>query len=368
MESVHSVYLRELMPLTQIHTMMRASHYRWPWFQRKSAFTKRAYKGTQLIWCTDKQYLLCEFDTFRHELLQYGAEQIHLGTLRYDSGDVNARRIQMWHEVVLDVDLTDFTRYCDCVRQTDTKRACPQCWLHIEGMQLLIRYILCYKLAVEERYLLWVFSGKKGVHCLCNDPRLCRTDAQARDRLIGLLRCETLDDLWDLAIELPMDVANQINVLFENRAIQHRALLDVVEFRKHCLTIVRQYFPALYNILNQRWSNSKGSVNDWTVLKTLQQDQCDSVTPTLLIALTVFYPRVDSGPLRLSHKFKMPFSVHGDTQRLALPMQCDALISDTLPTGALTLSELVSQYRLNGECTQYTESLRVFENWLQHYV
>lgn len=364
-ESDHTVYLRTLAPLNQLYHMLCASPQPWPWFHRQLAFVKRDQRSDKLIWSTRAEYLVADAQAFRRELLAYGAEQLHLGTLVYDSEDTRGRLQRQWHEVVLDIDLTDFTRYCDC---GEKKQACGQCWLHIEGTQLLLRYLLCHVLLVEERHLLWVFSGKKGIHCVCNDPRLCVTDANARKRLIALLRRDTTDTLWQLAQELPSDVALQVEQLFERRAITHaRALLAVPAFRKHCLTLVRQYCPALYNTLVQSWAGAPDSVRDWAALKALQGNQGQTAV-TLLIALTVFYPRIDSGPLEMNHKYKAPFSVHGDTQRVALPMVREALISDTLPAQALTLGDLVRHYRRTGQrCAHFDASVCEFERWLTHY-
>ncbi len=277
-ESDHTVYLRTLAPLNQLYHMLCASPQPWPWFHRQLAFVKRDQRSDKLIWSTRAEYLVADAQAFRRELLAYGAEQLHLGTLVYDSEDTRGRLQRQWHEVVLDIDLTDFTRYCDC---GEKKQACGQCWLHIEGTQLLLRYLLCHVLLVEERHLLWVFSGKKGIHCVCNDPRLCVTDANARKRLIALLRRDTTDTLWQLAQELPSDVALQVEQLFERRAITHaRALLAVPAFRKHCLTLVRQYCPALYNTLVQSWAGAPDSVRDWAALKGVAgqpgPDRCDA--------------------------------------------------------------------------------------------
>ncbi len=357
----HHCYLHNLMPLDLLYRMLCRGRD-WPWFYRALGLSKQGF-SKQIFW-RDKQRLVRDRESFERELLEFKAEQLHLGSLEYSWQQPQALLRQRWHEVVFDIDLTDYARYCACGKQ---KQACGQCWMHIEGTQLLLHHLLCQVLGVAERHLLWVFSGKKGIHCLCNDPRLCVLDQQGRDRLLALFSRHTVTDLIAFVQEAPPELLQQVRDLFWTRAILHRHLMQSQCFRAHSLSLVRKHWPALYTPLALAWHQprEREPEQDWLTLQQLEQEQ--AVPASLVLALQCYWPHIDSGPLLLDHLYKLPFSVHGDTGKLALPLERLALIGDQWPGQALGLRQLVEQYRRDGHPPAlFVEGCAHLAQWLQH--
>lgn len=364
-------YIDEAMPLQLIWRMM-CGNTEHGWHYRTLGFSKPGYRGG-LIWWRDKQAEVIDYESFVHHLRDYVAEQLHLGSL-HCSWDRHHRAQRRLHEVVLDIDLTDYKRHCACATAKERK-ACSQCWLHIEGTVLVLRHRLTHELGVPEKHVLWVYSGKKGVHCLVNDPRLMALDAEARQRLVTLLSRPTAQQQRQFAAQLPTEVAQELEQLFLQRCIQHRQLLLQPSFRAACLLLLKQHYPALHAPLFLAWSQPRGSHDsreDWDTLLRLQLAQSSSqqVPASLLIALQCYYPVIDPGPLALEHLYKAPFSVHADTGRLALPMRWERLMSDNeLPLGTLDRASLLRYTEENAGALPeaFTEACELFEAWLSAY-
>lgn len=333
--------------------------HEWPWFYRSLGFSRKG------IYWRDKQHQVRDWESFLHHLNEFEPEQLHFGSLEC-SWQKPPRLLEQYHELVFDIDLTDFQRFCPC---GEKKQACHQCWLHIEGVQLVLHHLLCHLLGIEERYLLWVFSGKKGIHCLVNDPRLMQLNQQGRQRLIALFSRATVQLLSQFIHQVPTEFLEQVNQLFLQRAVQDRGYLRMENFRTHCLKLVKSQNQAMHRQLFYEWykPTNHTSLGDWQVLLEIEKELDLPLVdcPSTLIAMQCFYPHIDAGPLQLTHLYKLPFSIHGDTERVALPLQRHQLVSNEWPEGALTRRQLVEQHQQGHLPLQFTEGCTQFSIWLQ---
>lgn len=86
-----------------------------------------------------------------------------------------------WKELVFDIDLTDYDeiRFCCGAQNPDAKAAvCQHCW------ELAKCAVICMNRALREdfgfKHILWVFSGRRGVHCWVCDPIARQLDSSGR--------------------------------------------------------------------------------------------------------------------------------------------------------------------------------------------
>ena len=291
--------------------------------------------------------------------------QIHFDRLTLEEEERTQR------EIVFDLDLSDFTRHCGC---GELSRACSLCWLHIEGAALLLRHLLVDRLAIKECHLLWVLSGKKGIHCLVNDPRFVRMEKQQLTNLYHLFYKKTTADMLNFATTLNQYIWNELRALFRDRCIIKRNLLLLEKFEKHVLGLIKKEYISLYNALSIKWfqTRASSSLERWQILEKLEMNQGFDVLPTDLIIISTYYPMIDSGPLGVGkkHNFKVPYSVHASTHKIALPVTLETLLRDDLPSNTISLKDVIDYYNTGSPEPIHPElvtSCNLFNEWLSFY-
>ena len=336
----HRHYMRHLYPaalLWRQATMGRAGYRRLAFVAPNGAFWR------------DPEARCVDWPAFQAELASRRPLQLHFDELRGDDGTE-------WRELVFDIDVTSFVRFCACGAE---KRACAVCWLHIEGAALLLDHLL-QELGLAPASLLWVLSGMKGFHCLCNG--LPRADNAQRRRLLALLQRQGVDAWLAFARTLEPAFRERLEAHFQARCVEARDLLALPAFRARALDLLGRHHGDIAPLVAQRWAAVE--TGHWQELRALQRfARCD-VPATLLLALACYYPVVDEGPLLSgSHLFKAPFSVHAETRVVSLPVPLAALVDGT--AAPLPLLELSGE-GAGGANAQFAAGLQLMAAWLDH--
>jgi DNA primase catalytic subunit len=341
----------------------------------------------------DGDRVITSREAFIEHLFKRGPDQVHFGKLQlYDE---LGHETLFKQELVFDIDVTDYTCYCECgARSTEQARAnncknsnrrhtyycectgsgqaCSTCWLHIEGAALLLHDFLVHRLGIPEKHLLWVLSGKKGIHCLVNDPRYVTMALSERAQLFSLLQCSTPTALREFGRTLAKDdarstVVQQWETHFFDNVVQRRHMLMNKVFAADCLDLVRLYYQPLHDMLRQSWSTATSSLSKWQSLKRLEQGQQFECPPSLLIVLQYYYPRIDRGPLcEKNHVIKLPFSVHRSTKNIALPVHREEIARRSgLPLQSLTLKDALDYHEQNATLhPDFAAACHIFEQWI----
>lgn len=84
--------------------------------------------------------------------------------------------------MVIDIDMTDYDDVRTCCKD---KGICHQCWRFIVIAVKIIHRVLQEDFGFQN--CLWVFSGRRGVHCWIADDRARKMDMNARKALICYL-------------------------------------------------------------------------------------------------------------------------------------------------------------------------------------
>ncbi|KAK7132113.1 hypothetical protein R3I93_018612 [Phoxinus phoxinus] len=251
-------------------------------------------------------------------------------------------------ELVFDIDMTDYDDVRRCCSAADI---CSKCWT----LMTIAIHILDRALREDFgfHHLLWVYSGRRGVHCWVCDDAARKLSVAARSA-----------------------VAEYLSLVKGGEDTVRKVVLSdpIHPFIKYSLSVVERYFPQ-YAIVEQDILGSKESVDK--VLAPLPEDIKKDLTTffqkvknpmerweelcTLVehkkssskkggqyfdkeIMLQYCYPRLDVNVSKgVNHLLKSPFSVHPKTGRISVPIdlkELDTFDPFEVPTISLICEEL----------------------------
>ncbi|KAH8113747.1 prim-pol domain-containing protein [Phellopilus nigrolimitatus] len=261
-------------------------------------------------------------------------------------------------ELVFDIDMTDYDEIRTCC---SGKGICRRCWGFIGVAVKILDNTLREQFGFE--HLLWVYSGRRGIHCWVSDLEAMQLTDEQRKAIMG----------WIEVIKGGQDMAKKVNVRMHNRAL-HPSLQSAVLIARNefphliledqdCFASAEQADVLLELLsdkavsasLRKRWANApRNSEDKWAdVKRELAQKTKDS--PEELeksplyraiedIVLQYTYPRIDSEVTKhRNHLLKAPFCIHPATGRVCVPVdpaRADEFNPEKVPTVGQLLREL----------------------------
>ncbi|KAM8754184.1 DNA primase small subunit [Acanthopagrus schlegelii] len=349
-----SACLPDLLPLYYRRLFPFSQYYRWLNYGgvQKNYFQNREFSFT----LKDDIYVRYQSFSTQSELEK---EMQKMNPYKIDVGAVYSHRPSQHNtvksgsfqalekELVFDIDMTDYDDVRSCCSAADI---CSKCWtLMTIAIRILDR-------ALREdfgfQHLLWVYSGRRGVHCWVCDEAARKLSVAARSA-----------------------VAEYLSLVKGGEEMMKKVMLSdpIHPFIRESLTVVEQYFPR-YALQDQDILGRKESIDKVLALvpedvrKELQQDFQNEKKPESRwklireqalrkqstakkgqhfekeIMLQYCYPRLDVNVSKgVNHLLKSPFSVHPKTGRISVPIdikELDTFDPFAVPTISLICEEL----------------------------
>ncbi|VDO07958.1 unnamed protein product [Rodentolepis nana] len=301
--------------------------------------------------------------SFRKELIKSCPHKIDIGAV-YSAPPKLQRSLSSvaftpeWKELVFDIDLTDYDeiRFCCGAQNPDAKTPiCEKCW------ELAKCAVICVDRALREdfgfEHILWVYSGRRGVHCWVCDPIARHLDSAARMAIVEYLSLTNFTEIRK------NKKSAQLSDQTFHPAIESAARLLSPRFSKYCISQdmldshyperikwILKYLPIDMTThrakLTDQWVSDSGdncsTAKRWNTLEIfLQDEKRNNVIKD--IVLNTLYPRLDSnvsiGP---GHLLKSPFCVHPKTGFVCVPFDAKE-VEEFNPLAVPTLPSLVEQ-------------------------
>ncbi|VDD77641.1 unnamed protein product [Mesocestoides corti] len=212
--------------------------------------------------------------SLRKELVKSCPHKIDIGAV-YSAPPKLQRSLSSpeWKELVFDIDLTDYDEIRFCCGSNNP--VCHRCW------QLAKCAVVCMDRALREDFgfeqILWVFSGRRGVHCWVCDPAARRLDSVGRTAVAEYLK------------------------LLKSRFADYCVSQDLLSSRHPSgVRFVLKHLPAdmaaQSNSLDQQWTtgneSGESTAKRWNTLKRFLKDEHrNNVIKDIILKVT--YPRLD---------------------------------------------------------------------------
>eukprot|EP00160_Parvularia_atlantis_P017884 Unigene6343_Nuclearia_a/m.19539 Unigene6343_Nuclearia_a/g.19539 ORF Unigene6343_Nuclearia_a/g.19539 Unigene6343_Nuclearia_a/m.19539 type:complete len:460 (-) Unigene6343_Nuclearia_a:72-1451(-) len=255
-------------------------------------------------------------------------------------------------ELVFDIDMTDYDEVRTCCSEANI---CRLCW---KFMTLAIRIL---DSALREDFgfqnLLWVYSGRRGVHCWVCDERARKLSNEGRSAIAEYLQVLKGGDQQSRKVKF---IGQLHPSIVRANGFVTRYFDDIV-LRDQCLP-VKDMAKVLDPIqddgvrerLRTKWTNAPPSSTSQKRWADLEREVHEVVqkhpnhalrtcTQELMFQLT--YPRLDINVSKqLNHLLKSPFCVHPKTGRVCVPID-PARADEFDPFDVPTVIDLLEERR-----------------------
>jgi len=206
--------------------------------------------------------------------------------------------------------------------------------------------------------ILWVYSGRRGIHCWVCDPAARKLSGQARSAVAEYLQLVSGGDQVTRKVNLKGEtgvhpsVERAVKIIkdgFQQLCLADQDILGNGRWNK-VLDLISD--TDLKNDLEQTMQKHNSSVTRWNELNSKVSDYVNTrdwkkrkTSKAILkeIMLQFAYPRLDIAVSKgMNHLLKAPFCVHPKTGRICVPF--DPLLVDKFnPEEVPTVSQLLDE-------------------------
>uniref|UniRef100_A0A2N9GAY7 DNA primase n=1 Tax=Fagus sylvatica TaxID=28930 RepID=A0A2N9GAY7_FAGSY len=265
-------------------------------------------------------------------------------------------------ELVFDIDITDYDDVRYCCSGADV---CLDCW------PLMTVAIKVIDTALRDdfgfNHILWVYSGRRGVHCWVCDGKARRLTNEQRSSIAEYFRVYKGNENSQKKVSLmgqglhPFLLRSYTEVLedfFKTKWLSSQVLFSTEERYEKILEMIPD--ESITSELRGKWQDSRRSsvskedinVVRWEQLKHLLQSgkhkekglrRCVEE-----IVFSYTYPRLDMEVSKhMNHLLKAPFCIHPKTGRVCVPIDPNRC-EEFDPTAVPTLSKLLEEINMGG--------------------
>lgn len=258
-------------------------------------------------------------------------------------------------ELVFDIDMTDYDDVRKCCQGADI---CKKCWpLMTMAIKLIDRAL---KEDFGFMHRLWVYSGRRGVHCWVCDDNVRKLPNKARSAIVeylSVIQGGNVDKRVNLKDPVHPFLRHCISTITKQHWEEYRQTQDILETAEDVEKVLRMIPDVeLKEKLKLDFNNDIRSTDArWEKIRTgvSERFQEDMKKHRKLrytsqeIMLEFCYPRLDVNvSTGINHLLKSPFCVHPKTGRVCVPINVenvDSFDPFAVPTISQLCHELDSQ-------------------------
>lgn len=259
----------------------------------------------------------------------------------------------MQRELVFDIDLTDYDDVRTCCSEANI---CVKCWKFMSVACKVLDVALREDFGFE--HILWVFSGRRGIHCWVSDRQARHLDTKGRGAIADYLQVSmssgegsaTKVTLYDRQHHSIRRARTIVEPLFEEIILDDQnafgtaagveKLLKMVS-DENCRKELQKELAASAGDSRAVWNTFKAFFHSLKVGGQLKPKLKNVVEE---VQMAMLYPRLDINVSKgTNHLLKAPFCIHPKTGKVCVPFNPNLVQKfdpTTVPTINLLLDEI----------------------------
>jgi DNA primase small subunit len=293
-------------------------------------------------------------------------------------------------ELVFDIDMTDYDDIRTCCKGADI---CLNCWPFMIIAAKILNRALREDFGFKD--LLWVYSGRRGIHCWVADQRARKLGTDGRSAVAEYLSLIEGGEFkakkvsFDGNNSLHPSVVSALHIIdqyFNSLLLEKQKVLETKEQIQSVIDLCND--PELKKQLNSELYDKKykNSIHRWERLQQLSQNHFSNSVRIKSkqqnrhfvdeLKLQFCYPRLDIHVTKgLNHLLKTPFSVHPKTGRICVPIdfkEIDSFDPFKVPDVSSLCAQIDENTSANNrnnkvyENTDLLKSIKLFQAFIQN--
>jgi len=205
--------------------------------------------------------------------------------------------------------------------------------------------------------ILWVYSGRRGIHCWVADSRARKLSQEARSAIVQYMSVITGGENKSRKVELGLNLHPTLRQIyqeillpwFEDHILIDQQLLENEKAQEKILSCIPD--ENMRQSLSNEWSKYPvDGIQKWADIKATVENEMKVnrksflINPIYDIVFTYTYPRLDVNVSHgLNHLLKAPFCVHPSTGRVCVPIDpehCQEFDPFKVPTAQHLIKEI----------------------------
>uniref|UniRef100_A0A1I8B1P1 DNA primase n=1 Tax=Meloidogyne hapla TaxID=6305 RepID=A0A1I8B1P1_MELHA len=282
-------------------------------------------------------------EEFKEKLMRTNPTKIDIGAV-YNRPPSDRKKVGDFYpverELVFDIDLTDYDSIRNCCKEATI---CNKCWrwiiIAVKVLNLLLKSQFGFK------HLLWVFSGRRGIHCWVADQKARLLTNKAREAIAKYLILQGKENsavnkyrihpMAELAFRCILDSGEFENLIFE------QGWLDTQEEWSKILNLCPDV--EMREIMDREFGRVDTPQDRWELITMrfdqvkrakIKEENLGTKLPNMpnelainFLRFFVFeyaYPRLDEKvTIGINHLLKAPFTIHPKTGFIAVPLNIE---------------------------------------------
>jgi len=294
------------------------------------------------------------YQELQSEMIKRLPHKIDIGAV-YNARPTDHKKITNFQpqekELVFDIDMTDYDDIRTCCSGASI---CNKCWQFMTvALKILDRSL---REDFGFKHLLWVYSGRRGIHCWVSDPAARKLGQSGRSAVAEYLQVitggESKTKKVTLRTTMHPSISKSLDIIkgsFERLCLKDQDILGDAERWNKVLALVPD--DDLREQLAENMPKSKNSVERWNMMNDYITAYLEKrigrpkTTRNILaeIMLQFAYPRLDIAVSKgLNHLLKSPFCVHPKTGRVCIPIDPNKA-EQFDPMSVPTITQLTSE-------------------------